>query len=223
MPILPLLRKLALLLPVVMAGAIAAAAASRLERTPPQRLAPPAPAQEATVPATDHAVQITAWRVNGNPMAAGGRAIIAMADAMDTVATVPLTSSSPAGDSQRAELGQHWKRDASVMRSRGNWMILAATADSMIHDPDAARQVNLQNLRGNGLVMEHEGNALIAHGHAMIDEVNRAQAEGWLSPDLARQALDRAWEIVALGERLKRDGQDMQAEADRLLRSLGQS
>ncbi len=57
----------------------------------------------------------------------------------------------------------------------------------------------------------------------MIDEVNRAQAEGWLSPDLAGQALDRSREIVALGERLKRDGQDMQAEADRLFRSLGQS
>ncbi len=164
MPISPLLRKLALLFLVVMAGALAATAVSRLERTPPQRLAPPVPAHEATAPATDHEVQIAALRVNGNPMVAGGRAIIAMADAMDNVATALLTSSSLAGDSQRAELGRHWKADASMMRTRGNWMILAATADSMIHDPDAARQVNLQNLRGNGLVMEHEGNALIAHG-----------------------------------------------------------
>lgn len=50
--------------------------------------------------------------------------------------------------------------------------------------------------------MENEGNALLDHGHEMSDEVNCTRAEGWLSPDLARQALDRAQEIVALGERL---------------------
>lgn len=153
-----------------------------------------------------------------NSMAVGGTAMIQAAAEMSQAAQTMIAS----GDPTLNELANHWEQDARALREQGAWMVLAATADSMIHDPDKAREVNLQNLRGNGMSMAAEGQAMVEHGNEMAAEVDQLRREGALNETMADELTADARALVAAGEMLVRDGDRMREYAEKLLQSLGQ-
>jgi hypothetical protein len=101
-------------------------------------------------------------------------------------------------------------------------MVLAATADSMVHDPGKARELNLQNLRGNGLSMAAEGQAMAEHGREMLAEVEQLRRDGMLDEEMAGELSAGAQALVDAGEALAREGERMREYAENLLRSIGQ-
>jgi hypothetical protein len=125
-------------------------------------------------------------------------------------------------DPQLVELGQHWVLDAQAMRQQAAWMVLSATAADMIHDPATAHELNAWNLKGNGLAMDAEGNAMAEHGREMTAQVESLRETGALSPELAEGLLAAGQEMVATGESLQREGQRMQEFADDMLALIGQ-
>lgn len=155
---------------------------------------------------------------SADTMGAGGAAMIvaaaSMADAAATLAATDVPS--------LVELAQHWEQDAAALRERGAWMALAATAESMVHDPSTARELNLQSLRGNGLSMAAEGEAMAAHGEEMLAEVERLRREGALSEAVADELSASARALIEAGDALARDGERMWEYAENLLRSIGQ-
>lgn len=151
-------------------------------------------------------------------MTSGGAAMIQAAQGMAEAARLMLASEAP----QVVERGQHWAQDATALQERGAWMVLAATAESMVHDPDKARELNLQNLLGNGMSMAAEGEAMAAHGNEMAAEVAQLRQDGALSDDLSEQLTADAQVLVDAGEALARDGERMRDYAESLLRSIGQ-
>jgi hypothetical protein len=174
--------------------------------------------------ATPHAMEPTLYplpapadRASADAMAAGGAAMIEMARVMDEAATLMLASN----DSQLVALGQHWALDAQAFRQQAAWMVLAATAADMIHDPAKAHEINAWNLKGNGLAMAAEGQAMVEHGRAMTAQVEQLRAAGALSKEHAEQLLAAGQQMVATGESLLRDGQRMQEFADDMLALIG--
>ena len=151
-------------------------------------------------------------------MAAGGAAMIAAAVGMSQAAQQMIASDVP----ELRELGQHWAQDAVALQERGAWMALSASADSMVHDPARAHEVNLQNLLGNGLSMAAEGQAMVDHGNEMATEVERLRRDGVLSEAMAEELSAEAQALVAAGEALVRDGERMQDYAEKMLQSIGQ-
>lgn len=154
---------------------------------------------------------------SGGTMAASGTSMIEVADGMEAVVPTLLASSDP----EVAALGQHWNQDAAALREQGAWMITSATSDAMVHDPDRAREINLQNLLGNGMVMSSEGQAMTTHGEEMIAEVERLRGEGVVSDDVADELVARAQALVDSGQAIEQDGEEMQQTAKDLLRSIG--
>lgn len=150
-------------------------------------------------------------------MAAGGAAMIQAAQAMAEAAQSMLTSGVP----QVIERGQHWAQDARALRERGAWMVLASTAESMVHDPDQAHELDLQSLLGNGMSMAAEGQAMAAHGAEMAAEVEQLRQDRVLSEDLSEQLMADAQALMDAGEALARDGERMREYAEALLRSIG--
>lgn len=157
-------------------------------------------------------------RVSADAMAAGGAAMIQMATTMDETAALMLGSD----DGQLVALGQHWALDAQALRQQAAWMVLSATAADMVHDPAQAHEINTWNLKGNGLAMTIEGQAMADHGQEMAAEVAQLQAAGTLSPELAQQLLAASQQLVTYGEALQRDGQRMQDAADAMLAAIGE-
>ena len=155
---------------------------------------------------------------SADTMTAGGAAMIQAAEGMAGAATTMTASGVPA----LAELGEHWSQDARALRERGAWMVLAATADSMVHDPAKAHELNLQNLRGNGLSMAAEGQAMVDHGQEMLTEVEQLRREGAVDEDVAAELASDADALIAAGQALARDGERMREYAENLLRSIGQ-
>lgn len=153
-----------------------------------------------------------------NSMAAGGTAMIQAAAGMSGAAQTMIASGDPALN----ELANHWEQDARALREQGAWMVLAATADSMIHDPDKARELNLQNLRGNGMSMAAEGQAMVEHGNEMAAEVDKLRREGALNESMADELTADAKALITAGESLVQDGEWMQEYAEKLLQSIGQ-
>jgi hypothetical protein len=156
-------------------------------------------------------------RASADAMAAGGAAMIQMAQVMDEAAALMLGSDDP----QLEALGQHWVLDAQALRQQAAWMVLSATAADMIHDPAKAHEINAWNLKGNGLSMGAEGEAMAEHGREMTTRVQQLRDTGALSPELADQLLVAGQEMVATGESLQRDGQRMQEFADGMLAVIG--
>lgn len=152
-----------------------------------------------------------------NTMATGSTAMIQAAAGMSRAAQTMVAS----GDPILSEFANHWEQDARALREQGAWMVLAATADSMVHDPDKAREVNLQNLRGNGMSMAAEGQAMVEHGNEMAAEVDRLRREGALNEAMADELTADARALVTAGESLVQDGEWMQEYAKRLLQSIG--
>jgi hypothetical protein len=156
-------------------------------------------------------------RASADAMATGGAAMIEMARVMDEAAALMLNSDDP----QLVALSQHWVLDAQALRQQASWMVLSATAADMIHDPAKAHELNAWNLRGNGLAMAAEGQAMADHGRAMTTQVEQLRASGALSPDLADRLVAAGQEMMATGEALQRDGQRMQDVADDMLALIG--
>lgn len=171
-----------------------------------------------TMIATRYPVPAPADVASGDVMAAGGTAMILAADDMARAAETMRVSGTP----ELVERGEHWAQDAQALRDRGAWMVLAASAGSMVHDPDRAHELNLQNLRGNGLSMAAEGQAMIEHGQQMATEVEELGASGILDRALADELASDAANLIESGEVLVRDGERMQEDAERLLESIGQ-
>lgn len=151
-------------------------------------------------------------------MTAGGAAMIQAAEGMAAAAQTMLGSDVP----EMVDLGQHWTQDARALRERGAWMVLSSTAESMVHDPDKAHELDLQSLRGNGLSMAAEGQAMSAHGKEMAAEAEQLRQGGVLSDDLSGQLVAEAQALIDAGDALARDGERMRDYAETLLQSIGQ-
>jgi len=173
----------------------------------------------ASPPATGHSLPVPGAQdsASAGAMSVSGNAMIEAANGMDAVAPTMIAS----GDPALVELGQHWERDAQALRERGAWMVVSATSDSMVHDPERAQQVNLYNLQGNGMVMAEEGRAMVEHGQDMISRVTQMKEDGTLSADVADGLIAEGQKLVAAGEALEEDGTTMQRTAENLLRSIG--
>ena len=63
-----------------------------------------------------------------------------------------------------------------------------------------AREVNVWNLKGNGMSMAAEGEAMAEHGREMTAQVEQLREDGALSPELADQLLAAGQELIATGE-----------------------
>lgn len=151
-------------------------------------------------------------------MSAGSVAMLQASQAMAQAARVMRGS----GDPALVDLAAHWDQDARALREQAAWMVLAASADSMVHDPDKAHELNLQNLRGNGMSMAAEGQAMADHGREMLAQVKQLQQSGAIAPEIADDLTAAGQQLVSTGESLVRDGQRMQEYAERLLGSMGQ-
>jgi len=215
-------RILVTLVAVFTALSVAVSTEQKTGQPSAQGIVVPPSTQGATPEIGRRIVQSLRPRLPGNGMTAAGTAMIQAAQALDEAAQALLNEAERLDDPELAELPRRWQEDATTLRSRGSWMIVAVTADSMVHDPDRARQVNLRNLRGNGLVMQAEGQAMIRYGQAMIEQVDQARSRGAISPDLADNLSATAEALIAAGEQLERDGRKMQAYAERLLTSLAE-
>jgi hypothetical protein len=157
-----------------------------------------------------------------DPMTAGGVALIRAAQSMETAAAVLEERATATGDPTLADLAQHWRNDAEALRARGVRLLFSATADSMVHDPARAHELNLENLRANGEMMAVDGKTMIEHGKEMSQQVATLLAAGVLSSDLAAQLTAAADELVATGEQLEREGTAMRDDAETMLRSIGE-
>jgi hypothetical protein len=177
----------------------------------------PAASPEAMLP-TVYPLPAPQDLATADMMTAGGAAMIQAAEGMAGAAQTMLAS-----DVQEViDRGQHWAEDARALRERGAWMVLSSTAESMVHDPDKAHELNLQNLRGNGLSMAAEGRAMSEHGKEMAAEVEQLRQDGLLSDDLSGQLTADAQALVDTGDALARDGERMRDYAEKLLQSIGQ-
>lgn len=150
-------------------------------------------------------------------MASSADVMIHVADSMGALAPTLLEN----GDAATRVLAQHWNLDAHALRDRAGWMVTSATSDAMIHNSDNVTEVNLSNLRGNGLAMIDEGQAMANHGAQMRTEVEQLQRDGVLSSDVANHLLDQADALFDAGQALERDGESMRDTANNLLRSIG--
>jgi hypothetical protein len=150
-------------------------------------------------------------------MARSADVMIHVADSMGALTPTLLEN----GDAPTKVLAQHWNLDAHALRDRATWMVTSATSDAMIHNPDNVTEVNLSNLRGNGLAMIDEGQAMASHGAQMRTEVEQLQRDGVLSSDVADHLLDQADALSDVGRALERDGESMRDTAENLLRSIG--
>lgn len=179
----------------------------------PSPQATPAPGQGHGMPLPSAEDQATA-----NSMTDAGVAMIRAAQSMDAAAGVMMSS----GNAELVTLGTHWQQDAAALAQQGAWMSIAATSDSMVHEPSKARELDLANLRANGRVMELEGQAMVEHGREMVDQVAQLRASGSLPAATADDLTARGNDIVAAGERMAADGKRMQDDAERLQQSIGE-
>lgn len=218
-----LLVSIAILTTIVAVAVLAArqpplAAGLAASPTPFHEQFPPVGNTPGAMTPTVYPLPVAEDMETANTMTASGAAMIAAAEGMARAAET-MTASNVA---ELDDLGQHWAQDAAALRERGAWMVLAATAESMVHDPDRAHELNLQSLRGNGLSMAAEGQAMIDHGAAMIADVDRLRQGGQLSETEANGLKAEAAALVEAGEALRQDGERMRDYADSLLQSLGQ-
>ncbi len=156
-------------------------------------------------------------RDTANSMTDAGIAMIRAAQSMEAVADVMAAS----GDQALVDLAGHWYQDARALREQGAWMIVTATSDSMVHDPNKAHELNLVNLQANGVVMENEGQAMVDHGRAMIGQVASLRQGGSLPSAMADNLTARGQDLITTGEQMARDGKKLREVAETLLHSLG--
>jgi hypothetical protein len=156
-------------------------------------------------------------RATANSMTDAGIAMIRAAQSMGAAADVMAASS----DQTLVVLAGHWYQDARALREQGAWMIVTATSDSMVHDPDKARELDLVNLQANGVVMETEGQAMADHGRAMNAQVEQLRQDGSLPAAMADDLTARGQDLITTGEQMARDGKKMQVDTETLLHSLG--
>ena len=128
-------------------------------------------------------------------MAESAAAMQQAVNAMAIHADEMLTEGARTGNQDLLSHDQHWMRDAQSLRAnaqmmgvdltapanlhaspadlaaQGNWGELNRNAQSMLHDPRAARTIDFEALRWTGLSMESEGQNMIEHGNVMQEEV----------------------------------------------------
>lgn len=155
-------------------------------------------------------------RDTAHAMTGAGMAMIEMSEGMDATASLLVAS----GDPALIDLGEHWIQDARALSARGEWMIITATSDAMVHDPKNADALNLANLRANGVVMVAEGETMAQHGRAMVAQIHQLDMDGALNAVTREALVAQAEQLVADGEAMGRDGEQMVLVADRLERSL---
>ena len=142
----------------------------------------------------------------------------ASAAAMAAEAAATMIAS---GDPSLVERGRHWEPAATALRERGARMVIAATSGGQVHDPDEACEFAPRSLQAGGVSMAGEGQAMVDHGREMAEQVMPLRRDAALSPELAADLIASADGPVTTGEALVRDGEVLQADADRLLESIG--
>jgi hypothetical protein len=154
-------------------------------------------------------------------MTAGGEAMIEASQNMDAAAALIERQADRNGDADLGELAQRWRNEAGALRDRGLELTLSIAADSMIHDPDAAHQLNPNNLSANGGIMVTEAQAMIEHGSDMHQQAAWLRESGVLLPDVTGQLAGSADALITAGEQLEREGEEMQDYAEQVLQSIG--
>ncbi len=194
--------------------------AAQIESTPtPYHNGFPSPAASPS-DGQGHAMPLpsTQDRATQDSMTNAGIAMIQAAQSMEAASAVMVAS----GNQTLVDLGGHWYQDARALRDQGAWMIVAASSDSMIHDPNKARELDLANLEVNGMVMEAEGQAMADHGRAMLVQVDQLRTDGNLPSTIADDLTARGNELITTGNQMASDGKRMQEYAQNLQRSLGE-
>lgn len=204
--------------------ALFAAAAFGRPATDAQGTASPTPYHEAFPVASPTEMIPTVYPLpaaedlaSQDTMVAAGATMIQASRTMAAAARTMAESDDPTV----VELGRHWAEDARALAERGAWMVASATAESMVHDPSKARELDLLSLLGNGQSMAAEGQAMIEHGREMVAEVERLRGGDALPAERLDQLAAHAEALIAAGETLVEDGNRMQRDAESLLRSMG--
>lgn len=176
------------------------------------------PSTETAAAASSHSMPLPGPqdRPSADVMTRAGIAMIDASAEIDAAAAVLLAT----GEPSLVQLGEHWSQDARSLTVRGRWMIVTATSDAMVHEPEQAGELNLANLEANGAVMVAHGASLARHGQELIGRVDRLRESDELDPATLDALTASGEELIAIGERLERDGERMVDEAERLRRSL---
>jgi hypothetical protein len=154
-------------------------------------------------------------------MPAAGVALTNMAQAMDDGASALDAEAARSGDQQMADLAGHWREDAQTLRAMGVQLLVTTNASGMVHDPDAAYELDLEGLRANGELMLFDGKAMVAHANEMEQQIASLRGSGALPKALSDQLAATTDQLKKTGEQLERDGQGMRDYADQMLRSIG--
>jgi hypothetical protein len=120
--------------------------------------------------------------------------------------------------------GQHWIADGNSLVETGERAV--KLGQSLRGNPVTAREVDLYQVRAEGLGLISAGQALVDHGKVMIEfsELLRRRAEAGGDPRLAQDVADssdRAQRMGQSGQQLVASGQQLVDFADTLAKSLG--
>ena len=80
-------------------------------------------------------------------MPAAGIALLRAAESMDATAAMLEKQAAVAAGAELAELARSWREDAETLRKLGVWLFVSVSADGMVHDPEKAHEINLENWR----------------------------------------------------------------------------
>lgn len=164
---------------------------------------------------------------------------------MQAHAQAMLAEGQRAGDQDLIGHGEHWLTDGqalvrggqwmgmnptspsslvsspSELAAQGSWGELTRTAQTMLHDPSRAREIDLAALRWNGQAMRAEGRNMVEHSRIMIEQAELMIARHGLEGQAATDLRQTAATMQQVGGYLEQNGQSMIDYADRLRRSLG--
>jgi hypothetical protein len=141
--------------------------------------------------------------------------------------------------------GEHWRADGQTLSQRGQWLSmhplapsslvvspaelsaqgawgdLPRTAETMLHDPSRARELDLEALRWNGLAMRAEGQAMAEHGRIMDEDLSVMVSRHPVAEPTTANLRQAAEAMRDAGGYLSANGQEMIDYADRLRQSMG--
>ena len=178
-------------------------------------------------------------------MAESAGAMQEAVNAMATHADAMLSEGTGTGNQDLLNHGQHWMRDAQSLRAnarmmgvelaapaslhaspadlaaQGDWGELNRNAQSMLHDPSAARTIDIEALRWTGLSMQSEGSNMLQHGQLMNEEVDIMVTQHGLTSQAAADLRKAAQTVGEIGGILRRNGQTMIEYSDQVRKMVG--
>jgi len=159
-------------------------------------------------------------------VAAAGNQAIVHGRAMQQLGTRMVTHGQALADPSWVADGQHWIADGNNMVAIGEGAV--KLGQSLSVNPISAQEVNINQVRAQGLGVISNGQALAEHGKVMVELSDLLARRVDASSDLplaqdvaeARQAARR---MADTGQQLVTGGQQLVDFADMLARSIGRS